>query len=207
MSGTRGVIFIEVDGLKEVLQGFDTAALRKAAKATLSDLIKMAKTEASAGIREKFNVRKGDLDPRLQVKLPTYANLTGEISIKGTPIPLVYFGAREVRKTNVGYLVQDRRSGRRQRRASGEVGVTYEITKGKKETLAKAFMAYHSGFGRVEVFQRKGKGRYPLRTFRSITIPSMFEQPRVIDAVTAKIQNNFDARFAHHLRYFLEVAK
>lgn len=207
MSGTKGLIFIKVEGLAEALQFLDTPAVRKAAKETLKDLVKMAKTEASSGIREKFNLKKQDLDPRLKVRLPSFSNLTSEIAITGTPIPLVYFGAREVRDTQQGVLVQDRRSGRIQRRASGARGVTYEVERGQRKTLSKAFMAYHSRFDRVEVFQRKGKKRLPLRTFRSITIPSMFSQDRVILPVTAKVQDNFDQRFDHHLRYFVEVAE
>lgn len=208
MSHTKGVVRVEIVGLREVLQGLDTPVLRKAAKQTLDDLIKMAKTEASAGIRQHFNVQKKDLDPRLVVTRPTYASLTGEIKVSGKPIPLVYFGAREIRELRGGgVLVQNRKSGRRQVRASGPRGVTYEIEPGEEKTLPKAFMAYHSAFGRVEVFQRKGRSRYPLRTFRSITIASMFEQPRVLDPVVQRIQNEFDRRFAHHLRYFIEQAQ
>lgn len=207
MAGTKGVIKFKVEGLAAAMQFLDTPAVRKAARETLKDMVKMAKTEASEGIRAKFNVKKQDLDPRLRVKLPTYANLTSEIAVSGTPIPLVYFGAREVRDVRGGVLVQDRRSGRRQRRASGDRGVTYEIEKGKRENLPKAFMAYHHIWGRVEVFQRKGKARYPIRSFRSITIPSMFTQERVLGAVQRRVQDNFDKRFVHHLRYFAEVAK
>lgn len=207
MSGTKGIINVEIVGLAEALSELDTAVVRKAARSALSDLVKMAKTEASAGIREKFNVKKRDLDANLKVKLPSYANLTGEIRVGGTPIPLMYFGAKEVRDTRRGVLVQDRRAGKIQRKAKGPRGVTYEIEKGERPTLPKAFIAYHSRFGRLEVFQRKGKSRIPLRTFRSISIASMFSQERVLAAVTRKIQDNFDQRFAHHLRHFGEVAK
>lgn len=207
MAGTKGVVNIRIEGLAEALQALEGRSVRRAARETLKDLVKMAKTEASTGIREKFNVRKADLDPRLRVRLPTYANLTSEIKVSGLPIPLTYFGAREVRDSRSGVRIQDRRSGRIQRRSSLARGVSYEIEKGKRANLPKAFMAFHNAFGRVEVFQRKGKERYPLRTFRSITIPSMLEQPRVIERIRARIQDNFDKRFKHHLRYFTEVAK
>ena len=204
MAHTKGVVHIEIDGLREVMQGLDTPALRKAARQTLADLIGMAKTVTSAGIRAKFNVKKQDLDPRLTVKLPTYASLTGEIRVAGAPIPLVYFGARQLRDTLAGVQVRDNRGGRKtQRRAKGDRGVTYSLTVEGKKNLPHAFIAFNRSFGRYEVFQRKGKARNELRTFRSITIASMFEQERVIEPVTRRIQAEFDGRFAHHLAYFM----
>lgn len=207
MAGKKGIVYIEIDGLRAALQGLDSRAVRRAARETLKELTQAAKAQAISGIREKFNVQRQDLNSHMRVKLPTFANLTGEIAISGTPLPLVYFGAKEIRRVSGGVIVQDRRSGRRQKRAKGKGGVTYSITPNDPKNLPNAFMAYHSRFGRVEVFQRKGRSRYPVRTFRSITIPSMFEQPRVLEAVTEKIQDSFDKRFAHHLRYFLEIAK
>lgn len=208
MSHTKGVVFVEIVGLREAMQGMDTPAVRKAGRQTLADLTKMGKTEISAGIRQYFNVKKQDLDPRLVVRMPTYSSMTGEIKVSGSPIPLVYFGAREVRAVRGGgFLVQNRRSGRRQQRASGPKGVSYEVEPGEVKTLPNAFMAYHHAFGRIEVFQRKGKARYPLRSFRSITIASMFEQARVLGPVEMRIQNEFDKRFMHHLRFFIEQGR
>jgi hypothetical protein len=205
MSQTKGVVYIKIDGLREALQGLDTPAIRKAARRTLADLTKMAKTEASAGIRRRFNVKKRDLDPRMVVVMPTFASMTGEIKVSGAPIPLVYFGAKQLRDVAAGVVVRNNRGGvKAQKRAKGLRGVTYSLSPGVTENLPHAFIAWHRRWGRYEVFQRKGKERYEIRSFRSITIASMFEQGGVIGPVTKRVQAEFDGRFRHHLRYFIE---
>jgi len=199
---------IKIEGLSDVLSSM-SKSVRKAARTTITEFVKQSKIEASAEIREKYNIKKADLEKHMKVKLPTYADLTGEILVYGNPIPLVYFGATEVRDVRGGVAIQSTTRGRVQRRSSAARGVTYEIEKGKKNNLPDAFMAYSDKWGRVEVFRRQRKGdkrvaRLPIFTFRSISIPSMFNQERVVGEITKRINARFEGRFAHHLNYFLE---
>lgn len=203
MQGKSGLIYIEIKGLREAMAMLQTPPVRRAARATLAEMTKLAKTEASTGIRARFNIKKKDLDPRMRVKLPTYSSLTGELTVSGPPIPLIYFGAKQISRAGGRVSIRNNRGqAKMQKRSKGADGVTYQVEK-TKATLPHAFIAWHKSWGRWEVFQRKGKGRFPLRTFRSITVPSMFEQPRVLDAVRKRIQDAFDGRFFHHLTYFM----
>lgn len=85
-------------------------------------------------------------------------------------------------------------------------GVVVQLMKGHTTFLRKAFMARVKAGDQghhVGVFQRQGPARLPILEKRLITVPSMFAQPRVMQAVEKTVSENAQKIFDHELEFYL----
>lgn len=195
-------VSVKVEGLKEALAMFDPKKVKKAAASALKKVAQQARTEASSAIRERFNIKKGDVDKKIEVKegRQDRNNLTATLYITGKGISLTYFGAKERRGPKVisrkGIKVL-------KRQPKGAQGVQVKIMKdGKITTLPHAFIATMKS-GHVGVFIRKGKGRTPIIEKRLVSIPTLFKQKTVMERVEQRINEQWPKVFQQEMNYQL----
>jgi hypothetical protein len=189
---------IELKGIKEALQTLDPENVRRAARRTIKRAAGSGKTIISKIIREKYNIKKKDLDEKISVKI---GDMFATLTLTGKPLNLADFGAREF--------------GKRGRKGSG---VRVRILKGGKITRLKAFMGKGRGSGAIFVFRRipgtqspfapisKRTGRpwkrEKLRVLKVIGYPSMLRRPENIQAVEARIREQLEKEWQANIKYY-----
>lgn len=201
---SREVIWFDIDAFSGALESALDGTQREvkaAIRSTMARTRRHATTLISSMIREKWNIKKKDLDKRIAVKVGSRGTEydSFEMVIKGTSVSLAYFGATQY----AGNRVQTRRVGRIRKTRSAFQGVQVEVLKGRKTKLAGAFMQAADS-GHTMVMKRKGKGRYPLAIKASISPASMFEDAGTADKFEEAIFDFIEREFDRQLAWRLE---
>lgn len=129
----------------------------KALVGAINDTTKTTKTQISKSIRERVNIKKKDIDDKIDAKLATPSKMHARIILSESKrLGLIYFGAK-----------QDKRKGG---------GVRYKIDKkGGRQFVRGAFILKVSTAkssddkDKFQVFKRVGKRRFPIRKLQGIS--------------------------------------
>lgn len=223
---------VEFKGLKEALeQDLNPANVLKAAQKSIARAAGAGKTIISDQIRQKFNIRKEDLDKKIEEDLTNIQKCEATLRVTGQPINLVYFGPTEIKsgvKTFMGRNPKGTMPGlavkRTRSRASG--GVRVKIIRSKSALLRRAFMAIgrgSHGLTMTPMVFRKVKGNLvsrpytymtksglktgkrkdeKLAAYRVITYPSILKQFGNMQSVVARIDEQLVKEFKQNLDYF-----
>lgn len=198
---------LTITGLDAARRSYDSAHVKKASRMSINEAVKAARVTASEKIRQKWNIKKADLDRKmLQIfKLARNADLEAVLQAKGRPIGLSYFGIREVKAIRGTRKVWGTRNGRRVQRSDKRAGtVTVRLLKGQPATVIKGGFTAQYKSGRVGVWQRVGKGKWGkfqgAKERNTVTVASMFNQENVIRAVERRADEVLQRRFWHHLQ-------
>ena len=138
-------ITVDTRDAKRMLAGIKNG-LPRAMRDTLNDTAGHIRTLASKDIRDKWNVKKKDLDPRLKITKATVNRQVASVEALGEPIPLIIFGAKKVRQ-----------------------GVSVALIKGQRTTIKGGFIATMQS-GHTGVFTRRYKSRRQGRPYRELPI-------------------------------------
>lgn len=206
MATDSQLIWFDVDVFKDALDaaiGEAEKAVKLAIRSTMSRTRGHAGSSLSTLIREKWNLKKADLDKKIQIKASSRAGEyeSFELTIKGISISLAYFGAKQY----MGNKVITRTVGRANRRTSKFQGMQVEVIKGRRTRLAGAFMQAADS-GHMMVMKRKGKGRYPVAIKASISVASMFNDGRIADRFEDGLMDYLERTFEHELAWRLSQA-
>ena len=184
------VINIKAKGVKQALLTMDPRMVRTAAFRAINRTSKMARTEGSKRIRERYAIKKSDVDPAIRIYAGTTRSLNARMVITGRPIPLGKF--------RVSIL-------KRRKGSPGGPPVKARVLKGGKGVrLDYGFYAVMKS-GHKGVFQRKGMPgrtmykRLPIKELYGPSVPSMVSSEKVLKAIRKKVQDNFDRLFTHNL--------
>lgn len=213
------MVTVKLEGFKEMLAMLDEKPVRKAACEALKKVAASATTIVSAGIRERYNVKKSDLDPRIEVKLPQTGDLTAVMIISGKGMSLSYFGARQfvvnrvITRGKGGLKVVTRK------RSAQFQGTEIEIIKGRRTQLKSGFMASMKS-GHIGILRRDPNGVIKSRQKyagtkhaekivekRVISIATMYKNSNVQPAVLLKVQEQWGKVFPHELEFQLSKSK
>jgi hypothetical protein len=205
------------------LMGFDTAIgiwgdapVRKAAASALRKVAASAVSTASSEIRNVYNIKKSDLDPRMTVDRVSEQNLAATIRISGQGVSLSYFGAKQfvVNKTitrtskggEAGLLIKTRK------KSHTFQGVEVEVLKGRKTQLKSAFMAQMRS-GHIGIMQRykniqmkKGK-RKAIFEKALVSVATMIQGKHTRDAILRKVDEQWGKTFQSELNYQLSKGR
>lgn len=192
---------VKVKGLKEAMAMFDPKKVKKAAASALKKVAQQARTEASSVIREKYDIKKSDLDKKIEVRAPRYGSeeLVAYVTISSKRgISLIYFSAKNIK----GNKVTTRKVSKVLKRAPGTQGVFVRILKdGKVAHLPKSFIATMKS-GHIGVFVRKrGSGKILERSL--VTESTLFKSKRTIDAIQKKVSEQWPKVFQQEMNYQL----
>ena len=195
-------INIKLEGVDRALKMLDPKIVQRAAQRTLERAAKSGKTIISSQIREKFNIKKADLDRKIKINPPWQGKLQAELIVKGEPISLIYFGPKQMAGNIQTFISKNKGIAQKQtRRASKFGGVQVRIIRGKEARLRSAFIARGKG-GTPFVFRRVGKKRLPLRAMKVVTAQSILKQQGNIRAVKQRILEQLKKEFKHNLTFY-----
>lgn len=201
---------IKLEGVEKVMQMFDPHKVARAASAALNRAVKSGKTEASSLIRKRWNIKKFDLDRKIEFKGALMSDLKAIITVRGEPINLLYFQARQIVQGKSIKLQRERGKGILEGkfkigRGRGYSGVTAQIEHTHKTVLPHAFMAKGKG-GTPLVFIRSSKAKSTsgrkegLVAIKVITEASIFKQGRVLDNVIKKIKTQWQKEWDNQIK-------
>ena len=204
-------INIRLDGLKDAMKAFDPKVANRAVNSALKKIAAQAKTEASGVIRERYAIKKADLDRKIAVRPPIRTGeMTVELSLTSRPISLSYFGAQQV----MGNRVLSRKgkalvSKTLKRASSLPAGVRYQILKSGGKQFRKNAMMARMKSGHIGVFRFTGKPmasnpkRKAIAEVAMVTPSTLFGSKRTVDAINRLVQAKFNGILRHELDYFM----
>lgn len=200
-------INISLKGVEEALKRLDPKKIQGAVVTSLNRTVASAKTEASSVLRERFNVKKQDLDPKLTVMKANASSLSASLTLIGDPISLTKFGPVQVRGGIRTFMKQGMAQKKlRGKAAVGFGGVKTTIIVGREALRKRAFMAIGK-HGVPLVFERiKGssspekKGKEKLRALKLKRYPSLLKQPDRLARLKARIEEQWKKNFDHELK-------
>ena len=170
------------------LKPTDMAALGrqfpKAASSALNRTAKQAKTQASALVRDRYNLKKSDLDRNIKVKNSSPSTLNASLRVSGKRQPLIDFGAR-------GTLPSRR----------GTVGASVEVVKGRRLNVAGSFLGIMKS-GHKGVFIRKAQKRLPIKELTGPSVPQMFFAQKVYGGLKAFVHEVLPKNLASAINFF-----
>lgn len=180
---------IELPGIERARRQYSPVIARRATRSAMNKTIRSARTAASLEIRKKYNIKKKVLDKRtMKVIRARSSNLTSGIVVRGRPISLAFFKARQLKK-----------------------GVKVGIIKGKRILLPHTFLATvkagKAGVAHTGVFKRRGKDRFPIAEPKVISVASMFASDTVMPKVRRVVRDRWFRTFANELRFFSQRAR
>lgn len=202
------MIVVKIDGIEQAMRELDPKKVERAARLAINEAATAGRTEAARSIRDKWNLKPSQVNQEIKkVKVATQQDLSAVVQAKGREISLVKFGFRPVKRT-----VQT--AGGKTRLT---VGATGKVLKGVGVSYRRAFFATMSS-GHQGVFisskDRKGggygyhtpskgvhageRGRSKIVSLATITIASMLNQAKAMDATVKKIGDVLNRRFQHH---------
>lgn len=200
------MIKVKLEGVEEALKQFDPKTVQRAARMAINDAARQTRTEAQRGIRDVWNLKADRVRKEVtNLSMASNAKLEATISAQGRPIGLPNFGAKWIRNVNGQARTTTKDRSTISKRMAKQTGVRVTIEKGTTTMLSKAFMAPGRrgttyGAGALLVFVRSGPGRNaPLINKATVTIATMFGQPRVMERATKRAQEVLARRFQYHI--------
>lgn len=147
-------------------------------------------TEASAEIRDVYNLRHRAVLAALTKHKASRVTLTGDVTFKGRRVPLIEFQARWRQGQPVGATAKIFVGGQR---------VPY---RGAFIAAARSNNARGGGSaGMTQVWVRVGKDRYPIRVLRGISIPLAVRNKAVSAAIRKAASETFTKNFRQQIQY------
>jgi len=149
--------------------------LNIATSRALNHTLGKAVTAGNRAVTKDWNIKLKELKPYVHTTKATQYSHTAIIRVKSRSISLSHFGARQLKR-----------------------GVSFKLKKDKGRTTLKHTFIAKTKNGYVGVFKRKGRKRFPLNTFKSISPSSMYKTDggKAVDEV---IERDFNSRFIHEL--------
>jgi hypothetical protein len=178
---TLNQAFLDMKALAEDLQ--DKATVR-----ALNKTADQAKVQASRQIRDTgYNLKAGDIKAAMRVMRASPDNLVASVVTSGRPIPLIKYGARQVK-----------------------AGVSVNVLKGRK-VIQHAFIATMPN-GHTGVYVREAGGKHvkvrsswhqlPIRELFGPSIPEAIVNSAVQEALRAFIVDKFPSILQQETRYW-----
>ena len=200
------LIWFDVDVFQDAIDSACDEArdiVKKAIYSTMSKARRRAKTMMSGLIREKWNIKKKNLDSKLRIKAGSrdshYESF--EMTVKGMSLSLSYFGAKQYTANRV---ITTKKGWSNKRRSKFQ-GVEVTVLKGKKTRLTNAFMQ-SAGSGHMMVLRRTSKARYPIDEKAAISPASMFESHATADKFEEEMMEFIEKTFAHEVEWRMKQA-
>lgn len=161
----------------------------KAAARALNRTAVTIRAEASREIRKVYNLKAAELRDELRLTRATARSLRAVVSAKGRRLTLMRFNAKQNAR-----------------------GVAVTIKRGQRETIKSAFIRPGTG-GNPVVFARgvytrskfpefvPGKPRKPITALKTLSIPVMFSQQAITQALERIAHATFARNFRHELTF------
>ncbi|MFO7598033.1 MAG: phage tail protein [Desulfocurvibacter africanus] len=166
--------------LSSIPNGYRRAMVRSIDRTLIT-----ARKLATKRIREEINLKATDVKAAIKVRKARYATLEGELGVKGKHIPLVKYGARQVKR-----------------------GVSIQVLKRNSRKISTAIFMAQMKSGHFGVYWRKKDAagqlvpRLPIKQRFGPSIPEVYSG-RPIGQVMPEAAETFAKNFAHEVSYLL----
>ena len=166
--------------IERMLRGIP-GAMPKVVTRAINKTAGPAKTQIGKEIRTEINTTTKRVNQRLFLQKATYTNWAATISISKRRLPLMSFGAKQIKK-----------------------GVSYNILKsGGRKKIDSAFIQTMSS-GHVGVFRRKSDQRLPIVEMFGPSIGQVFDKSvSIAKRVIFQAYKRLDHNIEHELNYVL----
>lgn len=176
--------------IDQVVKGLDERKQnsKKVLERTLGDFKSLGPGWISKGVREEYNIKKGDVKSTLHA--------TGS----GLHDMAIISKGRVLTPTHFNMSPKSRPGGNK------KYQVKATIKKGQRKTLSsKAFLAGNGGGGQIP-FQRTGADRLPIEAIKTLSVPQMIEDGNgnMKQGVQKEVNENLEKRFRHHCDHLLK---
>lgn len=195
---------IKLEGLDEALATLDPKLVGPAARRSVNIVTKSGRTAASDQIRKVWNIKKAELDARINVVEARATQTGAQIIFGGRGIATAYFDAVQF-TANVARRVTKKGTTTKARKKVYELqGVRTEVKVGKRVELPGAFLVKLKS-GHVGVFHRlpgtrmRKKNKEQILEKGVVSVATMFKQPRVYAAFLNRVYEQWQKVFPHEL--------
>lgn len=170
----------------------------RALASALNKTVEQGRTQMIRQITDEYVIKASDVRERLRIGRATFRQ--GSFAMSAT---LAAGGKRSMNLLRfVERMVTLAEMRRRNKKEGGAPQLRFRIKKsGGKQVLPGAFIA--TANGGTAVFQRVGKGRYPIKAISTISVPSMFNQKRINAAVVTAMQQRFPDIAAREIAFYI----
>ncbi|MFZ2190035.1 MAG: phage tail protein [Candidatus Magasanikiibacteriota bacterium] len=159
-------------------------AIRKAVASSLNKMAARLVTAISRYLRTHYNIKKRDLDKNFSVEKATSKKPIATILVSGERLSLSMFNPKQT-----------------------EEGVQIIIVKGKPVTIKNVFTGARKvgalgAIGNLDVFQRKGKKRLPIKQITGPDVASLARSKEVSSIIELTFNREWEPLFQSELRYY-----
>ena len=211
------MIRVELVGREQAIDLFGQPVVQKATVSALKKVASAARTVASEEIRKKYNIKKSDLDPRIQMPQFRVGATVAQITISGKGVPLSYFGAKQFAVNRTITRASKSLKTKTTKRSAKFLGVSIEVEQGKRTQLKSAFLAQMAN-QHIGVMQRltgstmKSRAKYAgtkhaekLINKGVVSIATMVQNTGVEPAVIQRVNEAWVTTFPAELNYLINV--
>lgn len=190
MSGVKIDVRSNIDQVVANITALPDRLKERAILRSVNRAVDAVATESSREIRKVYNLKHRAILDALAKHMATRTTLTGDVTFKGRRVPLIEFEARW--------------------RQGQSVGATARIfVGGKRASYRGAFIAAArsnnarggGSAGMEQVYVRVGKGRFPIRILRGVSIPLTLRNKAISDAIRKVGSEVFTRNFRQQLKY------
>jgi hypothetical protein len=197
----KGKSTVSLPNYEKVIKTLDkmsTTDSEKVIKRCTSDAMTRAPAWVSASIAEVYSVKKADIKETLQGK----GKGNGKIKVKGKVVESVALIYKGRLLTPIHFKM---RPGARKDKP---YRITQEIFKGQRKALPPdAFLASSGKEGSKQIpFQREGKGRHPIRSIKTVSVPQMIGNEEVSEKIQQRIDEGLTKRLENHIKQMISKA-
>lgn len=223
--GEKGTINIDIKNLNELARSLTNVeeVAEKAVKKTLSDFKSRAPAWISAAVTDPYGIKKSEVKDAISGKKKigsiAIAGITVDsvaIEYSGRPLTPTHFKMKPTKVPAKREKAFKRVPGSGVGEGGGNVAmvkapapytVTAEVYKGKRKVLGSdVFLGTNKGTG-VIPFQRTGKGRTPIESIKSTSVPQMITNEKVTEEIKKNIDEGLGKRLQHHVAQELNKLK
>ena len=150
----------------------------KTAIRTLNRTADKARVAASRAVREKYNIKAGDLNKSIKTSRASVSRLETILTITGKPIGLIAFALNKIKYTGHKIL-----------KAGGRIRLPH--------TFIAIMKSGHRG-----VYQREGDERLPIMERKFISMPSVWRSKAVMSVVERVVDTEIVKEWQANWEYY-----
>lgn len=165
----------------------------KAMAAALNRTITTVKTEMKREAVAAYEIKAGDVNKTLSIKRASPSKLQAVASSVGRPIALIHFKVKPKKPPT--------------KATRKRVMVKIKKSSGYSTINTKPSAFVQNASGAINVFQRKGAARLPIKRLYSLAVPQMIGSKAVMDRIQVKANETLDKRVTHEIEYRLGKIK
>lgn len=175
-------IKIDISGIDEVKAMMNEKVVRQALRSTINKVQTTGYKRARDEVRNVFAINDRDLRQFVKVEKATGNKLEATIYIKAANAPVIMFGAKQTKR-----------------------GVTVKIRKDRGRKLIKGAFIKRIYGEKVNVYKRKGKGRFPVRMIDTANPAVMFEHEG-FKGFEMEVKGKAQRTFKHEFEFYMQRA-